>query len=87
MPTFCRLPCDRTPRLASQVDLQPLGRRGHEGPVHAAAQVGQVAQVLLARQVRVADEVPGEIPQPALHLVALVDDVQSEDARRARGRT
>ena len=76
MPTFCRLPCDSAPIRV--VEVESVGQLAHPGGVDATAQPAEEAQVLLAGQVRVPDELARQVPDTSLHLFAPARHVHSE---------
>lgn len=62
-----------------QVEVEPLGQRGHARPVGASAQGAEQADQLASRHVGVAREVARQVADAALDPVAVRGHVDAED--------
>ena len=77
-PSLRLLPVERSRTFLVEVEIEPLDQAAHVLPVHAAAQVGEVAQGLLAGEVAVERELTGQEADPAPHGQAVAAAVQAE---------
>ena len=85
-PTFCRLPEDRSPTFLSSSASSRSASSFDVPPVDAAAQVGEVRDGVVAREVRIHRQVTRQVADALAKLDGLLVRVHPEDRRRAARR-